>query len=125
MLLHTSPKKETGINMPPKEEVIRDRADLYAQKGPKKNPEDMDAEVTDEDIAALGNPDQDNDGNDDELFDESQLDDTDDDGDPLNEGDTTSDGAELDIPGDDDDDETDEENDYYSIGEEEEEEPLP
>lgn len=125
MLLQASPKKGTGIKTPPKEEVIRDRADLYAQKGPKKNPEDMDAEVTDEDIAALGNPDQDNDDNDDELFDEAQLDDTDDEGDPLNEGDTTSDGTELDIPGDDDDDDTDEENDYYSVGEEEEEDPLP
>ncbi len=120
MLSHTLPKKGTGIKTPQQEEVIRDRADLYAQKGPKKNPEDMDAEVTDEDVAALGNPDQDNDGNDDELFDEAQLDDTDDEG-----GDTTSDGTELDIPGDDDDDDTDEENDYYSVGEEEEKDPLP
>lgn len=125
MLLQTSSKKETGIQTPQQEEVIRDSADLYAQKAPNKNPEDMDAEVTDEDIAALGNPDQDYDGNDDELFDEHQLDDTDDEGDPLNEGDATSDGTELDIPGDDDEDDTDEENDYYSVGEEEEEDPLP
>jgi hypothetical protein len=83
------------------------------------------ADVTEEDIALLGSPDQDLDGGEDELVATAGLDDTDFDGEPLNEGiaDITSTGEELDIPGDtpnnpraDSMGQGDEENDYYSLG---------
>lgn len=73
-----------------------------------------DADVTPEDLEMLGDPDEDLDGGDDELVARGGLDDTDDEGDLLNEGiadlDTT--GDELDLPYSDEDDE---ENDYYSL----------
>ena len=102
------------------EEGIRDGEDLLA-------PEDDDvkivmgteADVTKEDLALLGDPDQDNDLGEDELVLKAGLDDVDNDGDPLNEAavddDTT--GDDLDVPGDDeeqDEMEEDEENSYYS-----------
>ncbi len=82
---------------------------------------DPDAEVTEEDLELLGDPDEDMDGGDDELMEEYKgLDDTDFDGDPLNER-TGHSGSDLDLPGDDDDydsslDPEDEENDFYSLG---------
>lgn len=79
-----------------------------------KKPEDMDADITDEDLDMLGDKDQDMDGGDDELIGNAKVDDTDVDGDKLNDAD------DLDIPGseldDDNEDigEEDEENNYYS-----------
>lgn len=80
------------------------------------------ADVTEEDLEMLGDPDQDQDMNEDELMDKEGLDNTDFDGDPLNEAAVSevSDGADLDVPEEDDDDpkkeKDDEENDYYSLG---------
>lgn len=79
-----------------------------------KKPEDMDADITDEDLDMLGDKYQDMDGGDDELIGNAKVDDTDEDGDKLNDAD------DLDIPGseldDDNEDigEEDEENNYYS-----------
>lgn len=77
------------------------------------------ADVTEEDLLLLGDKDQDMDMNEDEDVDNgrAKLDDTDDDGDPLNENAT---GADMDVPGSELDDanenigEEDEENNYYS-----------
>jgi len=80
------------------------------------------ADVTAEDLALLGDPDKDMDMSEDELIDNEGLDDTDADGDPLNEAATGEDstGDDLDVPeGDDDniaDEDADEENKYYSLG---------
>lgn len=82
-----------------------------------------DADVTAEDLQMLSAADQNRDMDDADL-EEAKLDETDDDGDPLNEpraayGQT---GADLDVPGSEDDDanenigEEDEENNYYSLG---------
>ena len=87
---------------------------------------DPEAEVTEDDLALLGDPNLDQDGGDDELMDNYQgLDDTDLDGEPLNEysGTLSATGDDLDLP----DAELanagtalepmeDEENDYYSLG---------
>ena len=81
------------------------------------------ADVTDEDLALLGDKDQDLDGGDDEDFNRATLDETDEDGDPLNEASPkmSATGDDLDMP--DDGDELpgdpaneDEENKYYSLG---------
>lgn len=77
------------------------------------------ADVTDEDLLLLGDKDQDMDMNEDEDLDNRRpkLDETDDDGDLLNENAT---GADMDVPGSELDDadenigEEDEENNYYS-----------
>lgn len=82
------------------------------------------ADVTAEDLMLLGNMDQDMDGNDDEALRTQALDDTDFEGEPLNEAlvDATSDGQDLDLPGGELDDanqaigEEDEENNYWSLG---------
>jgi hypothetical protein len=80
------------------------------------------ADVTEEDLEMLGDPDQDQDMNEDEFIDKEGLDDTDLDGDPLNEASVSevSDGDDLDIPEEPADDpkkaQDDEENDYYSLG---------
>jgi len=89
------------------------------------------ADVTEEDIALLGDKEQDMDLGDDELESKAGLDDRDFDGDPLNEAavDTASTGDDLDIPDtgetasprskkktNDAMDQGDEENDYYSLG---------
>jgi len=82
-----------------------------------------DADVTPEDLQMLSAADQNRDMDDADL-EEAKLDETDEDGDPLNEprasyGQT---GADLDVPGSEDDDadenigEEDEENNYYSLG---------
>jgi hypothetical protein len=88
------------------------------------------ADVTEEDLKILGKRDEDMDLNDDELTEKEGLDDTDIDGDPLNEGktDTDSPGDDLDIPGAEEDDaeealgEEDEENNYYSLDDEDDDE---
>ena len=87
---------------------------------------DPEAEVTEDDLVLLGDPDLDQDGGDDELMDNYQgLDDTDLDGDPLNEyaGTLSATGDDLDIPDEELDSAgtnleplEDEENDYYSLG---------
>ncbi|MEO6038505.1 MAG: hypothetical protein ABIQ93_08830 [Saprospiraceae bacterium] len=87
---------------------------------------DPEAEVTDEDLALLGDPNLDQDGGDDELMENYQgLDDTDLDGEPLNEfaGTISATGSDLDMPNDELesagtnlDPEEDEENDYFSLG---------
>ncbi len=83
------------------------------------------AEVTEEDLALLGDPYLDQDGGDDELMDNYQgLDDTDLDGDPLNEyaGTVSATGDDLDMPDVELDNAgtamtpDDEENDYFSLG---------
>lgn len=80
------------------------------------------ADVTEEDLEMLGDPDQDQDMNDDEFVDKEGLDNTDFDGDPLNEASVSevSSGDDLDVPEEEEDDpkktEDDEENDYYSLG---------
>jgi hypothetical protein len=83
------------------------------------------ADVTEDDLILLGDPDLDQDGGDDELLDNYQgLDDTDFDGEPLNEfaGTLAGTGEDLDIPdvegsrSRDAMDQGDEENDYYSLG---------
>jgi hypothetical protein len=106
------------------EEGIRDGKDLLADDGE----EDVDivmgteADVTGEDLAALGDRDQDMDLGEDEMVGKARLDDTDNEGDPLNESGSDQSGKDLDIPetdeGESDEDmgEGDEENNYYSIG---------
>jgi hypothetical protein len=100
------------------EDAIPDKEDLGIVMG-------TDADVTEEDIALLGDKDQDMDDGEDEMYSNAGLDDTDLDGDPLNEAETdmASTGDDLDMPGDGVDDpkkksmeEGDEENDYYSLG---------
>ena len=83
---------------------------------------DPNAEVTEEDLDLLGDPDEDMDGGDDELMhDYTGLDDTDFDGDPLNEHSGHT-GDDLDLPDEElhnsgsDLDADDEENDFYSLG---------
>ena len=87
---------------------------------------DPEAEVTEEDLILLGDPNLDQDGGDDELMDNYEgLDDTDLDGDPLNEyaGTISATGIDLDMPDDELgsagtmlDPADDEENDYFSLG---------
>lgn len=80
------------------------------------------ADVTEEDLEMLGDPDQDQDMNEDEFIDKEGLDNTDFDGDPLNEASVSevSSGDDLDVPEEKETDpkktEDDEENDYYSLG---------
>ena len=80
------------------------------------------ADVTEEDLEMLGDPDQDEDMNEDEFIDKDGLDNTDFDGDPLNEAAVSelSSGDDLDVPEEKDEDpkktDDDEENDYYSLG---------
>jgi hypothetical protein len=103
------------------EEGIRDGKDIFEEDDDTKIVMGTEADVTDEDLAMLGNPDQDMDMNEDELVRKEGLDDVDLDGDPLNEAavDEDSTGDDLDMPEEDNDpkkDEDDEENDYYSLG---------
>lgn len=86
---------------------------------------DPKAEVTEDDLVLLGDPYLDQDGGDDELMDNYQgLDDTDLDGDPLNEyaGSVSATGSDLDMPDVELDNAgtaltlEDEENDYFSLG---------
>ena len=104
------------------EEGIRDGKDILEEDDDTKIVMGTEADVTDEDLALLGDPDQDMDMNEDELIRKEGLDDTDLDGDPLNEAavDEDSTGDDLDMPEEDNDDpkkvDDDEENDYYSLG---------
>ncbi|RYY16394.1 MAG: hypothetical protein EOO04_27015 [Chitinophagaceae bacterium] len=83
------------------------------------------ADVTDEDLLSLGDKEQDMDGGDDEMYNNAGLDDTDFDGEPLNEAasDMSTTGEDLDMPEEAQNnpkrkgmDQGDEENDYYSLG---------
>jgi hypothetical protein len=100
------------------EKAIDDQDDLGIVMG-------TEADVTDEDLLVLGDKDQDMDDGDDEMYAKAGLDDTDFDGEPLNEAatDMSTTGEDLDIPGEPENDpkkegldESDEENDYYSLG---------
>jgi len=105
------------------EEGIRDGKDIF-EEGDDETEIVMgtDADVTPEDLALLGDKDQDMDMNEDEFIRKEGLDDTDLDGDPLNEAAVSEDstGDDLDMPEESDryskKDEDDEENDYYSLG---------
>jgi hypothetical protein len=105
------------------EEGIRDGKDILAEDDNVDIVMGTEADVTEEDLAMLGDPDQDMDMSEDELVRKEGLDDTDFDGDPLNEAavDEDSTGEDLDIPTEDEEDskkveDDDEENDYYSLG---------
>jgi hypothetical protein len=104
------------------EEGIRDGKDILAEDDNVDIVMGTEADVTEEDLAMLGDPDQDMDMNEDELIRKEGLDDTDLDGDPLNEAAVNEDstGDDLDIPDSGDEDARkemdDEENDYYSLG---------
>jgi hypothetical protein len=104
------------------EEGIRDGKDLLAEDDDVEIVMGTEADVTEEDLALLGDKDQDMDMNEDELVRKEGLDDTDFDGDPLNEAAVNEDstGEDLDLPDSGDEDARkemdDEENDYYSLG---------
>lgn len=104
------------------EEGIRDGKDILEEDDDTKIVMGTEADVTAEDLALLGDPDQDMDMGEDELIRKEGLDDTDFDGDPLNEAAVAEDstGDDLDMPEEDNDDPKkemdDEENDYYSLG---------
>ena len=104
------------------EEGIREGRDILAEDDNVDIVMRTEADVTEEDLAMLGDPDQDQDMNEDELVRKEGLDDTDFEGDPLNEAavDEDSTGDDLDVPEEEDDDARknvdDEENDYYSLG---------
>ena len=97
------------------ENIIREPAN--------KEPQDVAADVTEDDIKMLSASDQNRDLEDEDL-EEAKLDNTDNDGDPLNEatGNYNRTGDSLDVPGSEDDDadenvgSEDEENNYYSLG---------
>lgn len=99
---------------PDKDELRTDLSD-----DPDEDVIDPEAEVTEEDLDLLGDPDEDMDGGDDELMhDYKGLDDTDFDGDPLNER-TGYSGRDLDLPEEDLElgmNTEDEENDFFSLG---------
>lgn len=97
---------------------IEDQEDLGIVMG-------TEADVTDEDLLILGEKDQDMDGGEDEMYAKAGLDDTDFDGEPLNEAatDMSSTGDDLDMPDEQPNNprtdamgQGDEENDYYSLG---------
>jgi hypothetical protein len=101
---------------------IREEEDVFEEDDDTEIVMGTEADVTSEDLAILGDPDKDMDMSDDELVRKEGLDDTDFDGDPLNEAavDEDSTGDDLDMPEEDYDDpkkeQDDEENDYYSLG---------
>jgi hypothetical protein len=107
------------------EEGVRGGKDIFEEEDDVKIVMGTDADVTADDLAILGGPDQDMDMNDDELVRKEGLDDTDADGDPLNEAPSNEDstGDDLDIPDADNSEpdadamgQGDEENNYYSLG---------
>jgi hypothetical protein len=107
------------------EEGVREGKDIFEEEDDTKIVMGTDADVTAEDLALLGDPDQDMDMNEDEFVRKEGLDDTDADGDPLNEAasDEDSTGDDLDVPdaGNSEPDadamgQGDEENNYYSLG---------
>lgn len=107
-------------------ELIGDGKDLKGEDDEElKIVMGTEADVTAEDLVLLGDPDQDQDGGDDEMLSNEGLDDTDFDGDLLNESksDVNTTGEDLDMPDSEDYDPkkdrvggADEENDYYSLG---------
>lgn len=107
------------------EEGLRQGTDILEEEDDVKIVMGTEADVTAEDLVILGDPDKDLDMNEDELVRKEGLDDTDLDGDPLNEAavDEDSTGDDLDFPEEENTDprrdsirEDDEENDYYSLG---------
>jgi hypothetical protein len=104
------------------EEGIRDGKDILEEDDDTKIVMGTEADVTSEDLALLGDPDQDMDMNEDEFVRKEGLDDTDFEGDPLNEAavDEGSTGDDLDTPEEENEEGKnyvdDEENDYYSLG---------
>jgi hypothetical protein len=114
------------------EEGIVNGQDIFDKKDTNEDDDDVqivmgtEADVTNEDLALLGDADQDMDMNEDELIEKQGLDDTDEDGDPLNEAAVNEDtsGYDLDMPEDEEVDKKkdnrknldDEDNDYYSLG---------
>jgi hypothetical protein len=112
----------TGSNSPTREGVEERATDVPRPRNASDeiNP---DTDVTSEDIAMLSASDQNRDMDDPDM-DEPLLDTTDEDGDPLNEVQSTYNeaGTDLDVPGSETDDgnedigEEDEENNYYSLG---------
>lgn len=114
------------------EEGIQDGKDLLANDDEEAIEIVMgtEADVTKEDLMLLGDKDKDMDMGDDELISNEGLDDTDFDGEPLNENvaDMNTTGYDLDTTGVNDDNPAnsalgqgdDEENNYYSLGNEDE-----
>lgn len=107
------------------EEGIRDGRDVVDEDDDFDIVMGTEADVTKEDLLLLGDKDQDQDMDDDELIGTTGLDDTDFEGDVLNEASGTvfSTGEDLDVPeggendpGSDAAGEADEENSYYSLG---------
>ena len=107
------------------EEGISKGKDLLADDEDVEIVMGTEADVTKDDLILLGEKDQDMDGGDDELIDAEGLEDTDFEGDELNEAPSSafSTGDDLDMPAADGSDpeadamgQGDEENDYYSLG---------
>lgn len=118
-------KKETPGENESKEHKAPGFKNLEEDITPKNEDEIVmgtEADVTEEDLELLGDKDEDMDGGDDEEMKDAFLDNTDEDGDKLNEasGNDIKTGADLDVPGSELDDaderigEEDEENNYYS-----------
>ena len=112
-----SSDEEPGTTEEPDGNPDEDDADITDE------PSGNDADVTDDEKIALERTEQMDTQDNENLF-ESELDDTDDDGERLNEGEDFS-GDDLDVPGEEDDDadeaigEEDEENNAYSLGDNE------
>jgi len=116
--LDSSTQKRRRIPFTPTSAIISsDKIEIAESEIP-----DPEADVTDEDLLLLGDPDLDQDGGVDELIGDDQfLDDTDFDGDPLNEesGRRAGSGGDLDVPDDELENagtamqQEDEENDYF------------
>lgn len=112
-----SSDEEPGTTEEPDGNPDEDDADITDE------PSGNDADVTEDEKIALERTEQMDTQDNENLF-ESELDDTDDDGERLNEGEDFS-GDDLDVPGEEDDDadeaigEEDEENNAYSLGDNE------
>src|SRR5204863_201685 len=112
-----------AIGSTPAGAATEQRSDAVPRSRNSDDVIDPETDVTPEDLQMLAAADQNRDM-DDPDSEESILDTTDDDGDPLNEprGSYGSVGADLDVPGSEGDDgnenagEEDEENNYYSLG---------
>jgi hypothetical protein len=106
------------------EEGVREGKDLLAGEAEDDLEIVMgtEADVTKDDLVLLGDPDADLDMGEDELVGKVVLDDTDLEGDPLNEAGVDDSASDLDVPRDEEESEAeelgegDEENDYYSLG---------
>lgn len=100
------------------DESLEDGEDLLSEEDEVEIVMGTEADITKDDLVVLGDPDGDNDMNEDELVLKSQVDDIDNEGDPLNELGSDASGRDLDIPEGEDDEEgnEDEENNFYSLG---------